>query len=158
MSKRKPRKSPYIQPPHEVANKKARADGNRKPRKGERPVKHPRSGRPIEPPSLRRSLRRAPIAFVAFFVLQYYVGGEPSGGFADTVENWPVSPRVAASLSQALFFAILFVPLSLFMDRLLYRSFTKRLQASGEATERDKRAAADDSLDDEHPSTNGNGQ
>lgn len=137
MSKKKPRKSPYIPPHHEVVNKRERAPsrpsagnlrgGGRGSARGDE-VLNPRTGRAIEPPSLRRSLRRAPIAFIAFFLLQYFLTPNPPQ--QDIFDTLPFSGQVDAALVQGVLFTLVFIPLSLVMDRFMYRSFTKRIVAA----------------------------
>ena len=151
MSKKKPRKSPYIPPHNEVVNKRERAPSRTSGGKGRQSgrgagrggrggdeVLNPRTGRVIEPPSLRRTLRRAPIAFIAFFLLQYFLTPNPPD--QKIFDSLPFSDQVDAALIQGVAFTFVFIPLSLVMDRFMYRSFTKRIAAAESADDTAKAA------------------
>lgn len=123
MSKRKPRKSAYIPPAHEVANRKQRAS---KRDRGVTPRRiagsgGARTGRRVEPPSLQRILRRAPVALVAFFALQWFViNASAKGKDLDTVD------RLLQAAAPAIMMTLVFVPLSYMMDRSMYRAWQRR--------------------------------
>ncbi len=95
----------------EGATDRGRKDG---PRSSRGPVD--RRGQPVQPPSLRRVLRRA-LIFAPFLALFVY--------FID--ERNRTLPAVAV---QTVFLLALFIPFSYLVDMLVYRLFVRRQQRS----------------------------
>ena len=94
----------------EVPAKKGNASTERR-----RPA---RSAREVQPPSWNRTLKRglvfAPIMFVVVMLL--------SGG-----------QTLAQQLTQTAFIVAIFVPFSYFLDVILWRSYKRRTERSGQA-------------------------
>jgi TRAP-type uncharacterized transport system fused permease subunit len=76
-----------------------------------------RGARTVEPPSWRRTLRRAAIFAPLMLIVVYLLQGNDKD--------------VRAAFVQTMFLLVLFVPFSYFMDSLMYRSFRKRSGAKG---------------------------
>jgi hypothetical protein len=70
-----------------------------------------RAARPVQPPSWRRVIKRAAIFFPLFFIAFSVVSS---------------SQPVAARISIALLYSLLFMPFMYLMDRAMYRSYLKR--------------------------------
>jgi hypothetical protein len=71
-----------------------------------------RSGREPQPPSWQRSLKRGGMFGALIFVLVVFV--MPSGGSR------------GASVAMGLFYAVAFIPLTYWIDRLTYRTWQRR--------------------------------
>lgn len=69
-------------------------------------------GRRMDPPSWRRTFKRAGIFAPLFLVATFILGGDRM--------------TVASAVLQTLMLLVVFVPFSYFMDRVFYRSFEKR--------------------------------
>lgn len=121
MPRRKPKKTPYQPPDHELVNKRERTGRSkqRAPRSERSAGRQSGPRRPLEPPSFRRILRRLPVAFVVFFALQY---------FLLSPQNLNGEERLMAALTTAALMAALFVPLSYLMDRMMYRGYQRRME------------------------------
>ena len=72
-------------------------------------------GRGVDPPSWRRTFRRALIFAPVFF---------------GTVLLIMPSREIAGAVAQTLLLLVIFVPFSYFMDRVFWRSYQKRLARS----------------------------
>ena len=135
MARKKPRKRPYVQPPHEVENRKERPAGEtRRPTRRQQPELRDSKGRrvrPVEPPSWKRSIRRAPLVFVLFFGLQYFLSGS-----LGATSDLSTEDRLIRAAFQGIFMTVLFVPLSYYMDRFMYRFY---LRKTGQQPEKDRR-------------------
>ena len=93
-------------PVETAAPKKAATDGKAAaPRRGRLP-------REVKPPSWTRSAKRAAI-FVPFLYIFLSIGKNP--------------PPVAARLGISLLYAVVFVPMFFFVDRLAYRGYKRRI-------------------------------
>jgi hypothetical protein len=71
-----------------------------------------RTGREPQPPSWRRSIRRGSLFGALIFILVVFV--MPSGGSR------------SASVAMGLFYAVAFIPLTYWIDRLTYRTWQRR--------------------------------
>src|SRR5262245_20885789 len=71
-----------------------------------------RTGREPQPPSWRRSLKRGSLFGGLIFILVVFV--MPSGGSR------------GASVAMGLFYAVAFIPLTYWIDRLTYRTWQRR--------------------------------
>jgi hypothetical protein len=86
--------------------KKSEPDGKAAaPRRGRAP-------REVKPPSWTRSGKRA-VIFVPFLFIFLSIGKNP--------------PPIAARLGISLLYAVVFVPMFFFVDRLAYRGYKRRL-------------------------------
>src|SRR3954451_3248524 len=93
-------------PVETAAPKKAATDGKAAPgRRG-------RLSREVKPPSWSRAAKRAAI-FVPFLYIFLSIGKNP--------------PPIAARLGIALLYAVVFVPMFFFVDRMAYRGYKRRL-------------------------------
>lgn len=88
--------------------------------KAERP--QTRTGRPIDPPSWRKTLRRGAIFLPLMFVTVYLLADEE----ATTV----------GKIAQTLVLMAFFLPFSYFMDSVMWRSYQRRLAKTGTGKER----------------------
>ncbi len=70
-----------------------------------------RAARPVQPPSWPRVIKRAAIFFPLFFIAFSVVSS---------------SQPIAARISIALLYSVLFMPFMYLMDRAMYRSYLKR--------------------------------
>ena len=75
-----------------------------------------RTGREPQPPSWRRSLKRGSLFGGLIFILVVFV--MPSGGSR------------GASVAMGLFYAVAFIPLTYWIDRLTYRTWQRRQAGS----------------------------
>jgi hypothetical protein len=88
------------------AQKKSEADGKpTAPRRGRAP-------REVKPPSWARSAKRA-VIFVPVLYIFLSIGKSP--------------PPVAARVGISLLYAVVFVPMFFFVDRMAYRGYKRRL-------------------------------
>ncbi len=125
MARRKSRKRPYIQPPHEVENRRPRDERPDRPHRGSgQPGR--RDPRAVEPPSWRRVLKRTPIAFILFVGLVYIF--PPSAAEIESNRD-----RLGIAAFQATVMSLIFIPMSYVMDRLIYRSYVRRQQRTAAA-------------------------
>jgi hypothetical protein len=93
-------------PVETAAPKKAATEGKATaPRRG-------RLSREVKPPSWTRSAKRAAI-FVPFLYIFLSIGKNP--------------PPLAARLGISLLYAVVFVPMFFFVDRLAYRGYKRRI-------------------------------
>ncbi len=76
-----------------------------------------RSGRALEPPSWRRTLRRAGLFFPLMVVAIHVIDPDLAWG---------------RKLTQAIFLLAFFVPFSYFMDSVMWRSYQRRLDRTDE--------------------------
>jgi hypothetical protein len=90
-------------------------------RKVQRPAKErgtTRSGRALEPPSWRRTLRRGAIFFPLMLLVVFLLSPELS---------------TAQKIVNTLVLMGFFIPFSYFMDSLMWRSYQRRLERTGES-------------------------
>jgi hypothetical protein len=90
-------------------------------RKVERPAKErgtTRSGRALEPPSWRRTLRRGAIFFPLMLLVVFLLSPDLS---------------TAQKIVNTLVLMGFFIPFSYFMDTLMWRSHQRRLERTGES-------------------------
>ncbi|HWH05777.1 MAG TPA: hypothetical protein VNT23_05000 [Gaiellaceae bacterium] len=73
----------------------------------------PRSRRPVEPPSLRRTMKRGLLFFPLMLLVVFLIGAEELTTLQKVV--------------QTLMLMLFFLPFSYFMDSLVWRSYQKRL-------------------------------
>jgi hypothetical protein len=103
-----------------AAELRAKAGKPDKPKQATAPKKgaasNSRLAREPQPPSWRRSLKRGGIFGALIFILVVFV--MPSGGSR------------GASIAMGLFYAVAFIPLTYWIDRLTYRTWQRR-QAKG---------------------------
>ena len=80
-----------------------------------------KSGRTVQPPSMRRVVRRGAIFAPLMLIIVYLLQGKKS---------------FAAAITQTVILMVLFIPFSYLMDSLMYRSFRKRhgAKSGGDAT------------------------
>ena len=78
--------------------------------------------RPVEPPSLRRTLRRGLLFFPLMLVTVFLLTGDDL--------------TTAQKIAQAFFLLLIFLPFTHFMDVLLWRAFQRREQKAAEAKKR----------------------
>jgi polyferredoxin len=86
-----------------------KADAKAKPQ-GRRPARTPRE---VKPPSWSRSLRRAALFVPLLFIFLTYFS-KPA-------------PPVATALGLSVLYAVVFVPMFFFVDRLAYRAYQRRI-------------------------------
>jgi TRAP-type uncharacterized transport system fused permease subunit len=82
-----------------------------------------RGGRKVEPPTWRRTLRRAALFAPLMLVVVYLLQGSQR--------------NVAAAVLQALVLMALFIPFSYFMDSMMYRSVQRRAARGKTQAKRD---------------------
>lgn len=109
-----------VEPPSdEAAGDRARGkNGDGKPARGK---SRRGAGREYQPPSWKRSLRRALLFFPLFFIV-----------FSLVNKRGAVESRLLASLA----YSALFVPLTYMMDRTAYRTYLRRSGAEAGAKRR----------------------
>jgi len=73
----------------------------------------PRGRRPVEPPSLRRTMKRGLLFFPLMLLVVFLIGAEELTTLQKVV--------------QTLMLMLFFLPFSYFMDSLVWRSYQKRL-------------------------------
>jgi len=78
--------------------------------------------RPVEPPSLRRTLRRGLLFFPLMLLTVFLLTGNDL--------------TTAQKIAQAFFLLLIFLPFTHLMDVLLWRAFQRREQKSAEAKKR----------------------
>lgn len=74
-------------------------------------------GRKVDPPSWRRTLRRAAIFAPLMFVIVYVLGGKSAG--------------IASVIRQVVMLMAFFIPFSYFMDSLMFRMAQRRAAKAG---------------------------
>jgi hypothetical protein len=80
--------------------------------KAERKQPAPRAGRTIEPPSMRRTVRRGLLFFPLMLVTVILLGNNLT---------------LAQQIAQTVVLMAFFLPFSYFMDTMVYRSYQKRM-------------------------------
>lgn len=78
-----------------------------------------RAGRPIEPPSWRRTMRRGLLFFPLMLLVVFLLASD------DEVST-------AGKVVQTLILMAFFLPFSYFMDTMVWRSYQRRLNRTGE--------------------------
>lgn len=77
-----------------------------------------RARRPVEPPSLKRTLRRGLLFFPLMLLVVFLLGAEDL--------------TTAQKVTQTVFLLLFFLPFSYFMDSLVWRSYQRRLARQGD--------------------------
>jgi cation transport ATPase len=80
------------------------------------------AGRTVEPPSLRRTLRRGLLFFPLMLLTVFLLTGDELSA--------------AQKIGQAVFLLLIFLPFTHFMDMLLWRSYQRRLEKNAGAKKR----------------------
>ena len=80
------------------------------------------TGRRVEPPSWRRTLKRGLLFFPLMLVTVFLLTGDEM--------------TTAQKVTQSLVLLAFFLPFSYFMDSMVWRSYQRRLQRSGESKKR----------------------
>ncbi len=80
------------------------------------------AGRTVEPPSLRRTLRRGLLFFPLMLLTVFLLAGDDL--------------TTAQKIGQAVFLLLIFLPFTHFMDMLLWRSYQRRLEKNADAKKR----------------------
>jgi hypothetical protein len=88
--------------------------------KAERPQS--RSGRPIEPPSWRKTLRRGALFFPLMLITVFLIAGEEAS--------------TGGKIAQTFVLMAFFLPFSYFMDSVVWRSYQRRIAKLGSGKER----------------------
>ena len=81
-----------------------------------------RGGRPIEPPSWRKTLRRGALFFPLMLVTVFLLAGEEA--------------TTTGKIAQTLVLMAFFLPFSYFMDSVVWRSYQRRIAKTGTGKER----------------------
>ena len=89
-------------------------------RRAERTNAEPQKGgrRPIEPPSWRKTLRRGALFFPLMLITVFLLAGN--------------EVTTTGKIMQALVLMAFFLPFSYFMDTMVWRSYQRRMNRSGE--------------------------
>jgi len=83
------------------------------PKKSARKTEQPARGRrPIEPPSLKRTLRRGLLFFPLMLIVVFLLGAQDL--------------TTAQKVTQTVMLLLFFLPFSYFMDSLMWRSYQRR--------------------------------
>ena len=133
MARRKPRKSAYIPPQHEVTNRRpkarvTRASGTSKGSRFETRVP--------QPPSWRRIGKQAPIYYVVVAVAQYLLAPHHDrAGHAISQGE-----RLLTSAGSSLAVIVAFIPFMYFLERNRWRRYQQTQNRSGD--ERQNRMVA----------------
>lgn len=85
--------------------------------KAERP--QTRSGRAIDPPSWRKTLRRGALFFPLMLITVFLLAGEEA--------------TTTGKIAQTLVLMAFFLPFSYFMDSVVWRSYQRRIAKAGDA-------------------------
>jgi len=88
--------------------------------KAERPQS--RGGRPIEPPSWRKTLRRGALFFPLMLITVFLIAGEEAS--------------TGGKIAQTFVLMAFFLPFSYFMDSVVWRSYQRRIAKLGSGKER----------------------